>query len=371
MNSPHFYKPVPQTLLARIIGRDPASGIDPILCGYEAFLRKFNIPRKGALHLGGHIGQELPMYAALGFRNVVMVEPLEDEFRKLDQRIAAFNESCRHIADFMSELQPSRACAVRCAVSDRSGTANFYRTRASSLSSLSKPKRENFSQMWQAFDATLPLHKRIMLSHTYQQSSEHDAEAARLDPDNRLYSRAPIRRLEAEAIRDAILFVSGRLDPTMTGPAITHVRNREFLFDHTSKDGTKYDTTRRSVYLPVVRNHLYDFFELFDFPDSATPQGDRPTTTIAPQALLALNSPLIWESAGKMADGIIAGSDEVVLHKLFVTLIGRPPTALETRRNEAWINHVKLGAGDKSAYKRAWQTYIQTLLVSNEFMYVR
>ena len=163
MNSPHFYKPVPQTLLARIIGRDPASGIDPILCGYEAFLRKFNIPRKGALHLGGHIGQELPMYAALGFRNVVMVEPLEDEFRKLDQRIAAFNESCRHIADFMSELQPSRACAVRCAVSDRSGTANFYRTRASSLSSLSKPKRENFSQMWQAFDATLPLHKRIML----------------------------------------------------------------------------------------------------------------------------------------------------------------------------------------------------------------
>ena len=215
------------------------------------------------------------------------------------------------------------------------------------------------------------LHKRIMLSHTYQQSSEHDAEAARLDPDNRLYSRAPIRRLEAEAIRDAILFVSGRLDPTMTGPAITHVRNREFLFDHTSKDGTKYDTTRRSVYLPVVRNHLYDFFELFDFPDSATPQGDRPTTTIAPQALLALNSPLIWESAGKMADGIIAGSDEVVLHKLFVTLIGRPPTALETRRNEAWINHVKLGAGDKSAHKRAWQTYIQTLLVSNEFMYVR
>ncbi len=215
------------------------------------------------------------------------------------------------------------------------------------------------------------LHRRIMLSHTYQQSSEHDAETARLDPDNRLYSRAPIRRLEAEAIRDGILFVSGRLDTNMGGPGITHVKNREFLFDHTSKDGTRYDTTRRSVYLPVVRNHLYDFFELFDFPDSAVPQGDRPTTTVAPQALLAMNSPLIWESAGKMADEIIAGSDEAVLHKLFVTLIGRPPTASETKRNEVWMKYVKPGAGDKSAHKRAWQTYIQTLLVSNEFMYVR
>ncbi len=157
----------------------------------------------------------------------------------------------------------------------------------------------------------------------------------------------------------------------MGGPGITHVKNREFLFDHTSKDGTKYDTTRRSVYLPVVRNHIYDFFELFDFPDSAGVQGDRPTTTVAPQALLAMNSPLIWESAGKMADEMAVTADATALRHLFVKLTGRPPVALEIKRFEAWMNHAKQGHNEANVAKRAWQTYIQTMLVSNEFTYVR
>jgi hypothetical protein len=64
-----------------------------------------------------------------------------------------------------------------------------------------------------------------------------------------------------------------------------HVKNREFLFDHTSKDTTKYDSRRRSLYLPVIRNHLYDVFQLFDSTDATVPNGDRATTTVAPQAL--------------------------------------------------------------------------------------
>ncbi|MEX2213075.1 MAG: PSD1 and planctomycete cytochrome C domain-containing protein [Phycisphaeraceae bacterium] len=209
------------------------------------------------------------------------------------------------------------------------------------------------------------LHRRIMLSSTYRMSSEHDAKVTQLDPENRLYSRAPIRRLEAEAIRDAMLFVSGRLDTTMGGPAITHVKNREFLFDHTSKDGTTYDNTRRSVYQPVVRNHLYDFFELFDFPDSAVSQGDRPTTTVAPQALLAMNSPLIWESAGKLAKKFEDGKLKEFVNELYMAALGRPATGEEVTRIAALMESAT------NANDRLLQRICQAILVSNEFMYIR
>jgi hypothetical protein len=208
------------------------------------------------------------------------------------------------------------------------------------------------------------LHRRIMLSSTYRMSSGHEDDAVRLDPENRLYSRAPVRRLEAEAIRDAMLFVSDRLDGTMGGPAITHVKNREFLFDHTSKDGTRYDTTRRSVYLPVIRNHLYDFFELFDFPDSAVPQGDRPTTTVAPQALLAMNSPLVWDCAAKLAEGFEKGGG---LRDLYMKALGRPPEPRDTARFEMFMKH----STTRDAKAAALRMYCQALLAANEFVYVR
>jgi hypothetical protein len=209
------------------------------------------------------------------------------------------------------------------------------------------------------------LHRRIMLSSTYRMSSDHNDAAVQGDPANRLYSRAPILRLEAEPMRDAMLFVGGRLDLSTGatgGPAITHVKNREFLFDHTSKDGTTYDTTRRSVYLPVVRNHLYDFFELFDFPDSAVSQGDRPTTTVAPQALLAMNSPLIWECAGKLAEGFDANAIEASVQKLYARALGRPATSEEVAR---------IGVMIRTNGKDVVQRICQAILVSNEFMYIR
>ena len=86
-----------------------------------------------------------------------------------------------------------------------------------------------------------------------------------------------------------LLAVSGLLDLEMGG-SMLHVGNREFFFDHTSIDKTKYDSTRRSLYLPVVRNHLYDLFSLFDYSDASMMVGSRSTSTIAPQALFMMNS---------------------------------------------------------------------------------
>ena len=113
-----------------------------------------------------------------------------------------------------------------------------------------------------------------------------------------------MRRLEAEAVRDALLAVSGQLDRTMGG-SLLKVKNRGYFFDHTSKDLTDYTSRRRSLYLPVVRNNVYDVFQLLDFPDPAIPSGDRRTTTVAPQALLMLNSDLVMQAAADFADRLL------------------------------------------------------------------
>ena len=127
------------------------------------------------------------------------------------------------------------------------------------------------------------LHRLIVLSATYRMQSRPRKDAMAVDPENRLWWRSPLRRLEAEALRDAMLAVAGQLDPQMGG-SLLHVKNRGYFFDHTSKDATTYGSNRRALYLPVIRNHVYDLFELFDFPDPGTVNGNRADSTIAPSA---------------------------------------------------------------------------------------
>ena len=107
------------------------------------------------------------------------------------------------------------------------------------------------------------------------------------DPQNKLLAVYPRKRLEAEEIRDALLHVAGSLDNTLGGKTIPR-RNREFVFNHTSRDHTTYETPRRALYLPIIRNHLYDMLEQFDYPDPTMPTGSRNATVVAPQALIML-----------------------------------------------------------------------------------
>ncbi len=230
------------------------------------------------------------------------------------------------------------------------------------------------------------MHKIIMLSSTYAMSSQYDANAAETDPDNTLLWRAPVRRLEAEAIRDSLLAVSGRLDLQMGG-SLLHVDNRKFLFDHTSKDKTTYTAVRRSLYLPVIRNHLYDFFSLYDFPDPAVPSGDRSTTTVAPQALFLMNSPLVRESAEALARSMIDShsSDRERIAQLYVTLFGREPKAPELKSALAFLGantptdvasgRAKANTAPRTSKQsgrlKAWTALVQALLCTNEFVYLK
>jgi hypothetical protein len=222
------------------------------------------------------------------------------------------------------------------------------------------------------------MHRHIMLSSTYQMSAAADARAMELDPENRLHGRANVRRLEAEAIRDALLAVSGALDRTRGG-SLLHVKNRAYLFDHTSKDATRYDSLRRSLYLPVIRNNVYDLFQLFDFPDPAVPNGDRATTTVAPQALFMMNSDWVARLCERLAERLLseqALDDPGRVRLLYRKAYGREATAEETGRDLALVQKMAAALGPVEpngarCRQRAWSALCQVVLSANEFMYVR
>jgi len=222
------------------------------------------------------------------------------------------------------------------------------------------------------------MHRVIMLSSTYQMSSTPDPKTADADPENRLHGRANVRRLEAEAIRDAMLAVSGSLDKSMGG-SLLHVKNRDYLFDHTSRDLTSYESPRRSIYLPVVRNNVYDVFQLFDFPDPAVPNGDRATTTVAPQALFLLNSDWAMKTCDQMAESLLKDAnldDAGRVRRLYRKAYGREASAVELAKAIALVDNVEraLHAKEASLERRrsmAWSSLCQVVVAANEFVYVR
>jgi hypothetical protein len=227
------------------------------------------------------------------------------------------------------------------------------------------------------------LHRLILASAAWQRSSDRLATptaaiAAERDPDNRLWWRAEQRRLDAESVRDAMLSVSGELDLTMGG-SMLHVGNREFLFDHTSKDETDYDVPRRSVYLPVIRNHIQDALWLFDCTDGAVPDGDRATSTIASQALWLLNAELPMHAAEQIAADILAAAandQKMQAQLVFRRVLGRMPAEGEAAWFASRVEAIgSLLAEDATSAevreKAALAAATQALLMSEQFLVVR
>ncbi|TWU05237.1 Planctomycete cytochrome C [Symmachiella macrocystis] len=223
------------------------------------------------------------------------------------------------------------------------------------------------------------MHRLIMLSAAYQRSSGFDSHRAAVDPDNLLYWRFDVRRLEAETIRDALLATSGTLDRTLGGNLLA-VKNRDYLFDHTSQDKSNYDIRRRSIYVPVIRNHLYDVFQLFDYTDASVLNGNRNTSTIAPQALFLMNSQLAIDLTTAMADRLLDadGTRKERVTQLFLEAYGRPPTEDELTRADLFLTQfMELTAQEKSSQdnvggtQQAWQALCQSVISSSEFIYVR
>jgi hypothetical protein len=190
------------------------------------------------------------------------------------------------------------------------------------------------------------LHRTILLSAVYQQGSIAEETTLKADPDNRLFSRMNRRRLEAEAIRDSLLAVSGRLDRTPGGPP--------------SQD---FNMTRRTLYFMTIRSDRTSFRELFDAADPTAIIDKRGVSTVAPQALFLLNHPFAVEQATALARRICQDeADEGArVMRLYDLLYGRPPKAAEVEVGRSLLRR----AGDGEA---AWLVYCQVLLCANEFI---
>lgn len=197
------------------------------------------------------------------------------------------------------------------------------------------------------------LHREIMLSAAYQQSSQGNA-GQEVDPENRLLWRMNRQRLEVEAWRDAMLAVSGTLDRAMGGP---------------SGDLASADNRKRTLYGSVSRHELNPLLRLFDFPDPNITSDERPHTTVPLQQLFVLNSEFMVRNAKALSKRLHekAGmSDEERIREAFPLLFARPATEREVKMGLAFL-------GGKSAERTTlsrWEQYSQVLLGTNEFMYV-
>ncbi|HYI97668.1 MAG TPA: PSD1 and planctomycete cytochrome C domain-containing protein [Bryobacteraceae bacterium] len=190
------------------------------------------------------------------------------------------------------------------------------------------------------------MHKEIMLSGVYALSSEYSAANAQIDPENKLLWRANIRRLDVESMRDSMLFVSGKLDKTMGGPAVSLHDEKNF---------------RRTLYGAISRAKPDQFLRLFDFPDPNETSERRIATNVPLQQLYFLNSPLMQQQAEMLAQRLSDyTSDQQKIKQAYSLLFNRPPTPQEIEKGAAFV----------TAQGNSWPNYLQVLLSANEFLYV-
>ena len=236
--------------------------------------------------------------------------------------------------------------------------------------------------------------KRLMLTDTYAQSSvaysvkpkamevvggkkRIVADPMIVDPANQLLWRANRRRLDAEPLRDAMLAVSGQLDKTLGGTFLG-TNNRDYVTNDQSGNGARYDAPRRSIYLPVIRNAVYDYLQAFDFGDPSMVNAARTPTTVAPQALYVMNSPMVIDFSRKFAQRMLALpgiSEEDRINAATYQAIGRPQNdaekAVAKRFFIAYEMMLEEAVPDSAERRRRiWDVYCQALLASNSFAYV-
>ncbi len=205
------------------------------------------------------------------------------------------------------------------------------------------------------------MHKRLMTSAAYRQSSRFQAANAKIDPENRYLWRFSPRRLEAEIVRDSLLAVSGSLDPTMFGPGSLDESHR-----------------RRSIYFMIKRSRLIPMMQLFDQPEPLVSVGNRPSTTIAPQALMLMNNPQVRLYARNFAKKLLPRAEkspESAIQAGYQAAIGRAAQPSEVADAAEFLKHQEaayreIPARAAEARELSLADFCQVLFELNEFIYV-
>jgi hypothetical protein len=230
------------------------------------------------------------------------------------------------------------------------------------------------------------LHRLILSSNVYRQDTAFDLARAERDPDNRLLWRRRPLRLEAEALRDAVLAVSGMLNTEQFGPAFKPpippesmiARNTRSPYPQDARD--TFATRRRAVYMFHKRVTQHPLMQVFDEPDAAVSCGRRNSTTVAPQALALLNDTFLRDRALDFARRLLveAGTspDAWITHGFFLAL-SRPPTQTEHAASLHFLESQleQRGAREPTTTRndvrlQSLADFCQTLFSLNEFIYV-
>ena len=219
------------------------------------------------------------------------------------------------------------------------------------------------------------LHRLIMSSQTYRLTSADDPKNAAVDPSNDWLWKYSRQRLDAECIRDAMLDVSGTLQPAPTGPHPFPPENTWSFTQHAPFTAV-YESKSRSVYLMQQRIKKHPFLALFDGADPNTTTGSRLISTTPIQALFMMNDPFVHESAAKFAARVMQAKPAAParIELAYRLAVGRVPSSMELTACEEYLKKYteKLGASVPApeAEQRSWTSLARALLSSNEFIFV-
>jgi len=222
--------------------------------------------------------------------------------------------------------------------------------------------------------------RRLALSSTYRMSSDAVDEAAeQRDPRNVLLHRMNVRRLEGEAIRDAILAVSGRLDRAMFGPPVAiHLTPFMDGRGRPGASGPLDGAGRRSVYIEVRRNFLAPMMLAFDTPVPHSTVGRRNSSNVPAQALILMNDPLVVEESRRWAAALLAAGGDTVrdrIDRAFLAAVARPPTRTEADAAVSFLRSqgARRGLDHEAADgdEAGWADFCHVLFNLKEFIFVR
>ncbi|MEP7362414.1 MAG: PSD1 and planctomycete cytochrome C domain-containing protein [Acidobacteriota bacterium] len=218
----------------------------------------------------------------------------------------------------------------------------------------------------------------MMLSDAFRQSSKAPAKSAAADPQNLLWSRFPIRRMEAEAVRDSILAVAGSLDLKQFGPSVQPHRDEATPYRRLFQ-GPLDGNSRRSIYLKITRMQGPRFLETFDFPPPMQTRGNRDVTNVPSQSLALLNDPFVTAEARAWALRLIAiGPDDAVdarLSRMFESAFAHPASPAELARLRGMVQSLaarrNVPESDILSNVDVWKDAAHTFFNMKEFVYVR
>jgi hypothetical protein len=213
------------------------------------------------------------------------------------------------------------------------------------------------------------MHRLMMNSQAYRQTSRITDDRQRLDPQNRLLSRMTLRRMNAEALRDSLLFVSGRLDDTPGGPPDPVSVDLDGLV---SVIPTPDDRWRRSIYLQYRRTEIPSMMDTFDYPEMGPNCLSRNASTVSPQPLMLMNNEHVRELASSFASRVLKDADgdswDARIDLAYHLALSRSPSEAERRLGVETLQ--ELVAQWQGQPRKAFESYCHTLLNSAAFLYV-